>query len=98
MPRGCDLYRNATQAVLGEGLKRSRIMLVGEKPGNQEDKQGRPFVGPAGRILDKAMAEVGVARDDVFVTNAVKYFKYTMHGKRRLHAKPSSREIRACRP
>lgn len=96
--RGCDLYKRATRAVFGEGLKRAEVMMVGEQPGDQEDKQGRPFVGPAGRELDRALAEAGVERDRVYVTNTVKHFKWEPRGKRRLHSKPSSREIRACRP
>jgi uracil-DNA glycosylase family protein len=96
--RGCDLYRNATQAVFGEGPRKPMIMFVGEQPGDQEDKQGRPFVGPAGRMLDKALAEAGIDRADVYVTNAVKHFKFTQRGKRRLHSKPSAREVNACRP
>jgi uracil-DNA glycosylase len=96
--RGCDLYKHATQAVFGEGRKQSMIMFVGEQPGDQEDKQGRPFVGPAGRMLDRALEEAGIERSDVYVTNAVKHFKYTTRGKRRLHGKPSAREVNACRP
>jgi uracil-DNA glycosylase len=80
--RGCDLYKNATQAVFGEGKRQSTIMFVGEQPGDQEDLQGKPFVGPAGRMFDKALDEVGIDRGDVYVTNAVKHFKFTARGKR----------------
>jgi DNA polymerase len=95
---GCPLYANATQTVFGEGSARARLMLVGETPGDAEDKQGRPFVGPAGKLLDKLLAEAGIDRKETYVTNAVKHFKWTPRGTRRLHAKPSSREIFACRP
>jgi DNA polymerase len=95
---GCPLYANATQTVFGEGPARARLMLVGETPGDAEDKQGRPFVGPAGKLLDKLLAEAGIDRKQAYVTNAVKHFKWTARGTRRLHAKPSSREIFACRP
>src|SRR5687768_1678862 len=94
--RGCSLYRWATQTVFGEGPGNAKIMMVGEQPGDQEDKAGSPFVGPAGRILDKALAEVGLNRDDVYVTNAVKHFKWTAKGKRRIHQRPSAREVAAC--
>jgi uracil-DNA glycosylase len=93
----CPLYRNATQAVPGEGPKQAKVMLVGEQPGDQEDRQGRPFVGPAGRILDRAIADAGIERRQVFVTNAVKHFKFEPRGKRRLHKRPSAGEIDACR-
>ena len=93
----CDLYRNATQTVFGRGPADARIFLVGEQPGDQEDKAGEPFVGPAGRILDKALAEVGLGRDDVYMTNAVKHFKWTAKGKRRIHQRPSAREVVACK-
>jgi len=96
--RGCDLYKNATQAVVGEGPSDAVIMFVGEVPGDVEDKEGHPFVGPAGRLLDEALAEVGIERERVCLTNAVKHFKFTPRGKRRIHSKPSAREIRACRP
>jgi uracil-DNA glycosylase len=96
--RGCDLWANATQTVFGEGREGSRIMLVGEQPGDQEDLQGRPFVGPAGRLLEKALEEAGVDRRRVYVTNAVKHFRWTRRGKRRLHEKPNAGQIRACRP
>lgn len=92
----CPLYRNATQAVPGEGRKHARIMLVGEQPGNDEDLAGKPFVGPAGRILDRALADAGIERGDTFVTNAVKHFKFELRGKRRLHKKPNAYEIDRC--
>jgi uracil-DNA glycosylase len=95
---GCDLYRQATQTVFGEGALHATIVLVGEQPGDQEDRAGHPFVGPAGRILDKALAEVGIARNETYVTNAVKHFKWEPQGKRRKHKKPSATEIAACRP
>lgn len=95
--RRCDLYRHATQAVPGEGPKHAQVMLVGEQPGDQEDRQGHPFVGPAGRILDRAIVDAGIDRKQVFVTNAVKHFKYEQRGKRRLHKKPNASEIEACR-
>ena len=94
----CELYRNATQTVFGEGPRRARVMLVGEQPGDQEDRQGRPFVGPAGQLLERALDAAGIARNDVYVTNAVKHFKWEPRGKRRLHQKPNAREIAACRP
>jgi uracil-DNA glycosylase family protein len=96
--RGCPLYADATQAVFGEGPDSARVMMVGEQPGDQEDRQGRPFVGPAGRMLDEILAEVGIPREKVYLTNAVKHFKWTPRGKRRIHAKPTVREVRACRP
>jgi len=92
----CPLYKKATQVVPGEGLKRARLMLVGEQPGDQEDKQGHPFVGPAGRILDQALEDAGIERGDAFVTNAVKHFKWEPRGKRRLHKRPSVYEIERC--
>jgi DNA polymerase len=92
----CPLYKNATQAVPGEGARHARIMLVGEQPGNDEDLAGKPFVGPAGRVLDKALAEAGIDRADTFVTNAVKHFKFEPRGKRRLHKKPNAYEIERC--
>lgn len=98
--RGCDLYRNATQAVFGEVLGRksahARMMMVGEQPGDREDREGRPFVGPAGRLLDRCLGEAGIDRRDVYVTNAVKHFKWEPSGKARLHKKPNSSEIFAC--
>jgi DNA polymerase len=93
----CPLYRHATQAVPGEGPLRARLMLVGEQPGDQEDLQGRPFVGPAGRVLDRALAEAGIDRAQVFITGAVKHFKFEPRGKRRLHKKPNASEIDHCR-
>jgi uracil-DNA glycosylase family protein len=93
----CPLYRHATQVVPGEGSQRARLMMVGEQPGNQEDLEGRPFVGPAGRMLDRAIAEAGIDRKQVFVTNAVKHFKFEQRGKRRLHKKPNAYEIDRCR-
>jgi uracil-DNA glycosylase len=95
---GCPLYKHATQAVFGEGLASAHVMFVGEVPGDAEDRAGRPFVGPAGRLLDEALAVAGVPRDEVYVTNAVKHFKYTLRGKRRIHDKPTRYEIAACRP
>jgi uracil-DNA glycosylase family protein len=96
--KGCDLYRHATQAVMGEGPKASHLMLVGEQPGNDEDIAGHPFVGPAGKLLDRALADAGIDRADVYLTNAVKHFKFEERGKRRLHKKPRVTEVRACRP
>src|SRR5690348_9447530 len=96
--KGCDLYKNATQTVFGEGPRRARMILLGEVPGDQEDIEGKPFVGPAGRLLDDCLDEAGIARDDVYVTNAVKHFRWEPRGKRRLHKKPTSRQIEACRP
>jgi DNA polymerase len=95
---GCELYRRATQTVFGEGTTPARVMLVGEQPGHEEDLSGRPFVGPAGRLLDEALAESGIDRAQVYVTNVVKHFKWEPRGKRRIHAKPSAGEITACRP
>src|SRR4051812_5310130 len=96
--RGCPLYEHATQAVFGEGLKSSEVMLVGEQPGDQEDLAGAPFVGPAGKLLDRALDEAGVDRQQVYVTNAVKHFKWKARGKRRIHDKPNAAELAACRP
>ena len=96
--RGCDLWQNATQAVIGEGPESADAMFVGEQPGDQEDKEGQPFVGPAGRMFDKALAEVGIDRSRVYVTNTVKHFKWQQRGKRRLHQKPNWTEMTACRP
>lgn len=95
---GCDLYLHATQAVLGEGPVSARIMMVGEEPGNEEDIQGHPFVGPAGKLLDRALADAGIDRQKIYLTNAVKHFKFEERGKRRLHKKPAVSEIKACRP
>ena len=94
----CHLYKHATQTVFGEGPKGAKLMLVGEQPGDQEDVAGKPFVGPAGKILDRALEEAGIDRDQVYVTNTVKHFKWEPRGKRRIHKKPNSREIAACRP
>ena len=94
--RRCDIWQHATQAVVGEGPNDARMMLVGEQPGDEEDLRGHPFVGPAGRVLDQALAEAGIARSDIFITNAVKHFKWEPRGKRRLHKKPDVREINAC--
>src|ERR1700731_1441606 len=94
----CHLYRRATQTVFGEGPRKAPMMLVGEQPGDYEDVAGKPFVGPAGRILDRALEEAGINRKQVYVTNAVKHFKWEPRGKRRIHKKPNSREIAACRP
>jgi DNA polymerase len=93
----CDLYRNATQTVFGEGPSDARIMMVGEVPGDQEDIQGRPFVGPAGKLLDRALEEAGIDRSEVYVTNAVKHFKFERRGKRRMHKTPDRPEIEACK-
>lgn len=94
----CPLYRNATQTVFGEGASDAPLVLVGEQPGDTEDRAGRAFIGPAGRLLDRALAEVGIDRQKCYVTNAVKHFKWAPQGKRRLHKKPSAREIASCRP
>jgi uracil-DNA glycosylase len=96
--RGCDLYRNATQAVFGEGSASAEVMLVGEQPGDAEDREGRPFVGPAGRLLDSALEDAGIDRATTYVTNVVKHFKWQARGKRRIHQKPNWTEIAACRP
>lgn len=96
--RGCPLYRHATQAVFGQGPARAKLMLVGEQPGDREDLEGHPFVGPAGRLLDRALEAAGIARSETYVTNVVKHFKWKPVGKRRLHQKPDAREIGACRP
>lgn len=98
--RGCDLYQRATQAVFGEGPTGAAIMLVGEQPGDEEDRQGRPFVGPAGRLLDRAMRDAGMERTQTYVTNAVKHFRWipAPRGKRRMHSKPLARHVNACRP
>jgi DNA polymerase len=96
--RACDLWRNATQTVFGAGPPRAKIMLIGEQPGNDEDLDGRPFVGPAGKLLDRALIEAGINRTEVYVTNVVKHFKWEPRGKRRIHKKPNSTEIAACRP
>lgn len=95
---GCDLYKRATQTVFGEGAASAKILFIGEQPGDQEDRAGHPFVGPAGKILDRALADAGIARTEVYVTNAVKHFKWEPQGKRRKHKKPSAAEMAACRP
>ncbi|HEX9941898.1 MAG TPA: UdgX family uracil-DNA binding protein [Thermoanaerobaculia bacterium] len=94
----CDLYKRATQAVLGEGPRDASAFFIGEQPGDQEDLAGKPFVGPAGRVLDEALVAAGIPRQEVFVTNAVKHFKWEPRGKRRIHGKPSTGEVKACRP
>ena len=96
--RACDLWENATQTVFGEGAAKAEVMMVGEQPGDKEDLAGKPFVGPAGKLLDKAMIEAGIDRADVYITNAVKHFKWEPRGKIRIHKKPNSKEIAACRP
>jgi DNA polymerase len=94
----CDLYKRGTQTVFGEGARTARVVFVGEQPGHEEDLAGRPFVGPAGRLLDRALAEAGIERSVVYVTNVVKHFKWEPRGKRRIHGKPNASEIAACRP
>jgi uracil-DNA glycosylase len=96
--RACPLWKSGTQTVFGEGSRTATVVFVGEQPGNDEDLAGKPFVGPAGKLLDKALAEAGIHRDEIYVTNAVKHFKWEPKGKRRIHKKPSAREIAACRP
>ena len=96
--RGCHLHERATQTVFGAGPVHAEVVLVGEQPGDTEDREGEPFVGPAGRVLDRALVEAGIDRDSVYVTNAVKHFKWTPRGKRRIHSKPNAEEIAACRP
>ena len=96
--KACDLWQRGTQTVFGAGSRAARAMFVGEQPGNEEDLAGAPFVGPAGRLLDKALAEAGIDRRQTYVTNVVKHFKWEPRGKRRIHAKPNAQEIRACRP
>jgi DNA polymerase len=96
--KACDLWKLGTQTVFGEGRPGAHVMMVGEQPGDKEDIAGRPFVGPAGAVLDKALAAAGIAREDVYVTNIVKHFKWEPRGKRRLHKKPNSIQINACRP
>jgi uracil-DNA glycosylase family protein len=96
--QACDLWKHTTQTVFGEGPANAKIILVGEQPGNQEDLEGKPFVGPAGKLLDEALAEAGVDRKQVYVTNAVKHFKWEPRGKRRIHKKPNAAEMAACRP
>src|SRR6266850_6757045 len=96
--RGCDLYKRGTQTVFGEGSAHAKVLMLGEQPGHEEDLAGRPFVGPAGKLLDRALAEAGIDRGDVYVTNVVKHFKWEPRGKRRIHAKPNQAEIGACLP
>jgi uracil-DNA glycosylase len=96
--RACDLYRSATQAVFGEGPPHASIVFIGEEPGNGEDIQGHPFIGPAGKVLDRAFTDAGIQRSDVYLTNVVKHFKFEQRGKRRLHKKPLASEIEACLP
>jgi DNA polymerase len=96
--RACDLWKRGTQTVFGEGASKAKLMFVGEQPGNEEDLTGHPFVGPAGKLLDRALADAGIDRATVYVTNVVKHFKWEPRGKRRIHKKPNSREIAACRP
>src|SRR2546426_4834060 len=96
--KACDLWKRGTQTVFGEGTRRAEVVFVGEQPGNEEDLTGRPFVGPAGRLLDDALSEAGIDRSQTYVTNVVKHFKWEPRGKRRIHKKPNAREIAACRP
>ena len=96
--RGCDLYRDATQAVMGSGDPDAAVLLLGEQPGDREDKEGEPFVGPAGRVLDRALAEAGIAPEDTYVTNAVKHFRFERRGKMRIHKSPSRGQVLACEP
>jgi DNA polymerase len=96
--RACPLWKTGTQTVFGEGPAKAAIVMVGEQPGDREDREGRPFVGPAGRVLDEALADAGIDRKQVYVTNAVKHFKWTPRGKRRIHQKPNAEETAACRP
>ncbi|MBV9294895.1 MAG: UdgX family uracil-DNA binding protein [Acidobacteriaceae bacterium] len=96
--RGCELYQHATQVVFGEGPPDAKVVMVGEQPGDEEDRRGHPFIGPSGKLLSKAMQEAGLDREKIYVTNAVKHFKFLERGKRRIHAKPSGIEISACKP
>jgi uracil-DNA glycosylase len=96
--RACDLWEPATQAVMGEGAARARVMLVGEQPGDREDREGHPFVGPAGRVLDEGLKEAGIARSDVYISNVVKHFRYKLRGRRRIHQTPERVHVAACRP
>jgi uracil-DNA glycosylase len=96
--KACDLWQNATQTVFGDGAETPEIVFIGEQPGNQEDLQGKPFVGPAGKLLDRALEQAGIDRNAVYITNAVKHFKWTRKGKWRIHKKPRADEIEACRP
>lgn len=96
--QACDLWKRGTQTVFGEGRRRAKVMFIGEQPGNEEDLQGRPFVGPAGKLFDSALKEAGIDRSQTYVTNVVKHFKWEPRGKRRIHKKPNAEEIAACRP
>jgi uracil-DNA glycosylase family protein len=96
--QACDLWRGGTQTVFGEGKSKAEVMLIGEQPGDREDIEGRPFVGPAGKLLDEALSRAGIDRDNVYITNVVKHFKWRPRGKRRIHQKPNAEEIAACRP
>ncbi len=96
--RACDLWEGATRPVMGEGARHAHLMLVGEQPGDREDIEGHPFVGPAGKILDQGLEQAGIARDDVYITNAVKHFRYKLRGKRRIHQKPDRWQVAACLP
>src|SRR5213592_3598039 len=96
--RACDLYKTGTQTVFGAGAEHASVMFIGEQPGDREDIEGRPFVGPAGKLLDQCLEEANIERSQVYVTNAVKHFKWEPRGKRRIHEKPTMREIKACRP
>jgi len=96
--RACDLWEDATQAVMGEGARDARLMLVGEQPGDREDIEGHPFVGPAGRVLDQGLERAGITRDDVYITNVVKHFRYKLRGKRRIHQTPDRWQVKACFP
>src|SRR5213080_3713446 len=96
--RACELWKRGTQTVFGEGTAHAAVLMVGEQPGNDEDLAGRPFVGPAGKLLDRALAEAGLDRAEIYVTNAVKHFKWKPQGKRRIHDKPNASEVEACRP
>ncbi len=96
--RACDLWEGATQAVMGEGARDAEVMLVGEQPGDREDLEGHPFVGPAGRVLDSGLERAGIPRDEVYITNVVKHFRYTLRGKRRIHQKPDRIQVSACFP
>lgn len=96
--RACDLYEGATQAVMGEGARDASVMLVGEQPGDKEDLQGHPFVGPAGRVLDQGLERAGIASEDAYITNAVKHFRYKLRGKRRIHQPPDRSQVNACLP
>jgi uracil-DNA glycosylase family protein len=95
---GCALYKDATQTVFGEGQPTAKVVLIGEQPGDEEDKTGHPFVGPAGRLLDRALIDAGIDREAAYITNAVKHFKWESRGRRRIHKKPQDREIKACKP